>query len=558
MTYQDFDLLVQRSDTVLRATVLRSPAGTASVEFSLPFSEDRIENCLLRLGRTRRATRRVESSEMQTAKEFGSALFDAVLSGPVAECFHRSLETARQEGAGLRIRLRVAAGDLADLPWEFLYDAEVNRFLALSVRTPLVRYIDLPDAVQPLMVTSPIRALVMISSPRDFPRLDVESEWRRLNESLADLVEAGVVAIDRLDNATLSALQRHLRKAHYHIFHFIGHGEFDRASQEGVLILEGESHTGERVGSQYLGALLHDHESLRLAILNACEGARTSRMDPFAGTAQTLVQQGIPAVIAMQFEIADEVASTFAHEFYGAVADGYPIDAAVTEARKAIFASGRDVEWGTPVLYLRAPDGRIFDVARQSRANHAARDPMLTSIPSPAVTATAAGTKERAAALARDAGVALAYGRFEDALRHLAEARALDPGLATLGELTQTAEQQRAVARTRAQRRRGFQAHLAAARELCARQDFAGASRRLNQALELRPGDADALAVKEMIREAQDRVRAGRSSPLPVPSEGNYTGAGNRDTVLGRADEPDAVRPAARAPLLDDERDLLD
>ena len=109
--------------------------------------------------------------------------------------------------------------------------------------------------------------------------------------------------------------------------------------------------------------LLHDQDSLRLAILNACEGARSSRQDPFAGSAQSLVQQGIPAVIAMQFEIADDVASTFAHEFYGALADGLPIDASVTEARKAIFAGGREIEWATPVLYLRAPDGRIFDVA---------------------------------------------------------------------------------------------------------------------------------------------------------------------------------------------------
>src|SRR5688500_12475292 len=66
----------------------------------------------------------------------------------------------------------------------------------------------------------------------------------------------------------------------------------------------------------------------------------------------------------MQFEIADDVASTFAHEFYGALADGYPIDAAVTEARKAIFAAGRETEWAIPVLYLRAPDGRIFELER--------------------------------------------------------------------------------------------------------------------------------------------------------------------------------------------------
>jgi tetratricopeptide (TPR) repeat protein len=154
--------------------------------------------------------------------------------------------------------------------------------------------------------------------------------------------------------------------------------------------------------------------------------------------------------------------------------------------------------------------------------------------------------------------VALAYGRFEDALRHLAEARALDPSLPSLGELTQNAEQQRAVAQTRAQRWRGFQAHLAAARALCARQDFAGASRRLNQALELRPGDVEAMVVKDMIREAQDRVRAARSSPLPPPSEESDTSQGGRDPVPGRADEPGTVRPAAREQLLDDERDLLD
>ncbi len=119
--------------------------------------------------------------------------------------------------------------------------------------------------------------------------------------------------------------------------------------------------------------MLHDHESLRVAILNACEGARTSRTDPFAGSAQSLVQQGIPAVIAMQFEIADDVASRFAHEFYGALADGYPIDASLTEARKSIFAARHEVEWGTPVLYLRAPDGRIFDVDTIATAEAADR-----------------------------------------------------------------------------------------------------------------------------------------------------------------------------------------
>ncbi len=190
--------------------------------------------------------------------------------------------------------------------------------------------------------------------------------------------------------------------------------------------------------------LLHDHESLRVAVLNACEGARSSKQDPFAGSAQTLVQQGIPAVIAMQFEIADDVASTFAHELYGALADSYPIDAAVTEARKAIFAMGREVEWATPVLYLRAPDGRIFDVDRPAvnverpaaGADPAERRVLLgpaawparSPIRRPGCGITGRARREDDAGAARHAaaigGRALAHGR----LRRRARTAAAGPG----------------------------------------------------------------------------------------------------------------------------------
>jgi hypothetical protein len=84
----------------------------------------------------------------------------------------------------------------------------------------------------------------------------------------------------------------------------------------------------------------------------------------------------------MQFEVSDEAAIAMASGFYAALADDYPVDAALTEARKSVFAAGCAVEWGTPVLYLRAPDGRIFDVNR-TEAQKA--DPALrpVSLPSP-------------------------------------------------------------------------------------------------------------------------------------------------------------------------------
>ena len=44
------------------------------------------------------------------------------------------------------------------------------------------------------------------------------------------------------------------------------------------------------------------------------------------------------------------------------------VDAALAEARKAAFTGGGSAEWGIPVLYLRAADGRIFGVTPPTRA----------------------------------------------------------------------------------------------------------------------------------------------------------------------------------------------
>ena len=370
LTYLDFDLGIEPSGDGYTARVFNSPGGQAAGDFKLPFSDLEIENFLLRLGRSRHAVRRIESPEMASAKAFGGQLFNGVFAGDVRGCLRSSLDEASRQGAGLRIRLHLSkVPALADLPWEFLYNPGMNRFLGLSVETPLVRYLDLPERIRPLVVTPPLRVLMMISSPSDYPQLDVERESAKMNEALADPIERGLVTVERLEDATLSELQRRLRKGQYHIFHFVGHGGFDEQAQDGILVLEDQENRGRRVSAQFLGTLLHDHRPLQLAILNACEGARASRADLFAGTAQSLVQQGIPAVIAMQFEVTDEAAICFTHEFYVAIAGGYPVDSALAEARKAIFAEVSEIEWGTPILYMRSPDGRIFEVEQVSEAD---------------------------------------------------------------------------------------------------------------------------------------------------------------------------------------------
>ena len=361
--YLDFDLRFRKERSGYRVEIIQSPGGHAEHRFKLPFSEMELENYMLKIGRRHSGVRSATSPETKAARDFGTKLFDTVFQDEVQACFSRSLEEAKRRNSGLRLRLHLEqTPELADLPWEYLYHSQPRQFLALSAETPVVRYLDLPQERQPLAVVPPLRALVMISNPSDYEPLDVEREWQNLRSAVKDLEARGLLVVERLERATLEQLQRQLRKADYHIFHFVGHGGFDPNTQEGVLVLEDDAGRGRMVSGSDVGVYLRDEPTLRLVLLNACEGGRCARNDAFAGAAQSLVLKNIPAVIAMQFEVSDDAAIVLAGGFYSALADGYAVDAALAEARKAVFARGNAIEWGTPVLYLRAPDGRIFNV----------------------------------------------------------------------------------------------------------------------------------------------------------------------------------------------------
>ncbi len=361
--YQNFDLFFQREGDAYRVRA-DSTEGQASATFVLPFSDIELQNFILTTRPGMRGVRRIDAPDVAAAKRFGGNLFQAVFNGDVQGCWRSSLSASAQRETRLRMRLRFTdTPELADLPWEYLFSTSLNRFLALDDELAIVRYLDMPERTRPVAVTLPLRVLVMISNPGDYPKLDVEQEWAQIKEALGPLEERGLVQIDLLDDATLPVLRKKLQSGPYHILHFIGHGAFDRQTQEGVVVLKDESGRGRLVSGQQLGWLVHNYRTLALVILNACEGARADRTDPFSGTAQSLVQQGIPAVVAMQFEITDGAAKTFSQAFYAAVAGGHPVENALFEARMAIFTENHALEWATPVLYTRAADGHLFDIS---------------------------------------------------------------------------------------------------------------------------------------------------------------------------------------------------
>jgi hypothetical protein len=174
------------------------------------------------------------------------------------------------------------------------------------------------------------------------------------------------------------------------VFHFVGHGGFDTSLGEGVLVLEKEDGYAHRVGGSRLGTLLHDARDLQLAVLNSCEGARTSGQNAFSGVAQALIRQGLPAVVAMQTEISDRAALVFSHEFYFYLTRGLPIDTAICEVRKAMATSDEASEWGTAVL-LRSGAEQPFRFTTEPAAAEPGREDRWESLYQAAGDALASG-----------------------------------------------------------------------------------------------------------------------------------------------------------------------
>lgn len=392
MEYLDFDLEIGPGrGRTYPVAVIRSPAGEAHGMMHFPFDEAALKAHLDQVQTALESSGPARHQAAQAVQDFGQRLFEALFTGDIRSCFDVSQrEAARQDDRGLRVKLHIQTPGLAALPWEFLYDARQGEYVCLSRQTPIVRYLELPQVVQPLQVKPPLRILCMIASPSDQAALDIQREQGRVGEALKGLVADGLVKLTWLDGQTWRDLQRAMRGGPWHVFHFIGHGGVDPTTGEGLLALADEQGKTSLMTATQMSHLLADHRSLRLALLNACEGAQGNERDLFSSTAAQLSRRGIPAVLAMQYEISDRAAIECTRSFYEALADSLPVDAAVSEARKAITLEiANTLEWATPVLYMRSPDGALFEIEKP-----------VASQPEPGHTAQAAAAVQTAPASA--------------------------------------------------------------------------------------------------------------------------------------------------------------
>ncbi|MCP4655366.1 MAG: CHAT domain-containing protein [bacterium] len=308
------------------------------------------------------------TSLRQEAEARGRALFDALFDGPVGEKYRRSLARleAVRDGRSRSLCVRLAIdpdvpelASLFELDWEQMFDEDRDRFLTRSRRTTLVRDLELPIVLLDLPGTRPLRILVVGAQPDGWPVLDFDDEVERIRTTWA---ECDDVVIETMPRARLRDLEARLERGNaVHILHFIGHGTVDEAEVEGMLLFERRDGSEHPVTGKELAERLESDPNLRLAVLNACETAKGPRGTPSRSVAASLMNAGVPAVVAMRYRVPDPSAVAFSDGFYRALAAGKEVDAAITAARLDIDDT-EDLfwHWATPALFMSSLDGRIF------------------------------------------------------------------------------------------------------------------------------------------------------------------------------------------------------
>ncbi|MDX1638862.1 MAG: CHAT domain-containing protein [Balneolaceae bacterium] len=337
-----------------------------------------------------------ESCTREDLKVLGLHLYRMLFDDAVRRAFDEGYEIfsqRREKNRDMTLRLKLTFHkdfkELAQYPWEFIFmpaerEGLSGEFLAKTTEMILTRFIAEPESrnIEKLYTGErPIRILVVSSHPRrsegrGLDIIDADRFLKKINEFRSDSI-----VIEYLRNPTFRELRNRIQGSsddntppfNPHIFHFIGHGKpgnialtKDLNELEYVALQEGleveELDDAHWIDGETLSAIFPEPKP-RFVFLNACSGAQSeyTGFNNIANSiARDLVCSDIPAVVAMQYEIRNDDANTFAHKVYKQLSEGEPIDKAikygVMELGEYPPPSWNHPRFGTPVFYLQAKD----------------------------------------------------------------------------------------------------------------------------------------------------------------------------------------------------------
>ncbi len=294
-------------------------------------------------------------------QEIGSRLFDCIFQPAIYKLYQELLDAAFANQDLLQIKLCVEAPELSYIPWETMFDHRGLFYLSCYQWTPFARA-TMRDRDLHIYDKPPLRVLCMVSAPNNFIgtpyELQTDVEQATLDRALAQLKQQNKVKLCWTASGTQRELATRIVKGDdegkkWDAFLFLGHGI------EGQVLLEEDGGSSyQLISADTLKGVLSAPKGPTLVILNSCKGASKPE-DRLASTAETLVKGNtIAAVVAMQFDVSDTMATKFSPAFFTNLMLDVPIQQAMTLTRLELQGAGFS-EWISPVLYMQNKDGQV-------------------------------------------------------------------------------------------------------------------------------------------------------------------------------------------------------
>lgn len=350
-SYLDFELHVRRVADHIEIDINGRPFG-----ISLP-EPLRLPTCLTPVSYR---SLNEHPNDIATA---GHSLFQSVFCAEVQAAF-AAYVARREEFEGVRVCIETPTNDLTESVWEILCDVlmPAANFLALDPKTPVIRITRVPRGIyyRPLVV--PLRMLIVLATPRLLQKIKPEEVRASLEPALEeavaqDLITVRYLGFDEAAEANFDTLQEHLaaQGPRYDVVHIIGHGILEPGQEGKVALVNPRDGKMQGVDASSLANLFRSR-GVMLVILQSCQsGAVDTSAASFSGLAQQMVAAGVPAVLAMQEIIDQDVARDFIGKLYKQwISGGVPFEDSLTQARQGVYEKYKErvAPWAIPVLYI--------------------------------------------------------------------------------------------------------------------------------------------------------------------------------------------------------------
>ena len=259
--------------------------------------------------------------------------------------------------------------ELAVLPWELAYYQSEPLLLHLGPDTLLGCARIIVNQLQMLMgpaiaaalpthskiysETDTLRILVAVShAGMKEDDVHFEKEAHKYARVVLEKKFIGIkLDFEPLDQVKIHDLEMYLSQEPFaNILEYYGHGQMEN---EHATLRMGSAERGiEAISSTRLKSLKNLPP---LIVFHACNSAQLNLKDIHASLTISLIEAGVQAVIAMQFQIRmRDVTKYVVPTFYEGLANGLSLLQIVAEIRRKLYVEvGGKVSWYVPVLYMR-------------------------------------------------------------------------------------------------------------------------------------------------------------------------------------------------------------